>query len=79
MYCKIVFDQEVKNFIRCHEDAFRYFGGVPKTVKIDNLKAAILEATFTNQSIKNSMKSLLNTMTSYQFLVECIHLLIKPR
>ena len=32
--------------IRCHINAFRYFGGVPHTVKIDNLKAAILEATF---------------------------------
>lgn len=46
MYCETVFDQEVKTFIRCHENAFKYFGGVPKTVKIDNLKAAILEANF---------------------------------
>lgn len=46
MYCEIVFNQEVKTFIKCHENAFKYFGGVPKTVKIDNLKAAILEANF---------------------------------
>lgn len=46
MFCQIVFNQEVKTFIRCHEHAFRYFSGVPKTVKIDNLKAAILEANF---------------------------------
>lgn len=46
MYCEIVFNQEVKTFIRCHENAFRYFGGVPKMVKTDNLKAAILEANF---------------------------------
>lgn len=46
MYCELVFNQEVKTFIRCHEHAFKYFGGVPKTVKIDNLKAAILEASF---------------------------------
>lgn len=46
MYSEIVFNQEVKTFIRCHEHAFKYFGGVPKTVKIDNLKAAILEASF---------------------------------
>ena len=44
MFCQIVFNQEVKTFIRCHEHAFRYFLGVPKTVKIDNLKEAILEA-----------------------------------
>lgn len=46
MYCEIVFNQEVETFIRCHENAFKYFGGVPKVVKIDNLKAAILEANF---------------------------------
>ncbi|WP_434087767.1 IS21 family transposase [Caloranaerobacter azorensis] len=46
MYCEIVFNQEVKTFIKCHENAFRYFGGIPKIVKIDNLKAAILEANF---------------------------------
>jgi len=46
MYCEIVFNQEVETFIRCHENAFKYFGGVPKIVKIDNLKAAILEANF---------------------------------
>lgn len=46
MYCEIVFNQEVKTFIKCHENGFRYFEGVPKTIKIDNLKAAILEANF---------------------------------
>ena len=45
-YYEVVFDQKVETFIRCHINAFRYFGGVPRTVKIDNLKAAILEATF---------------------------------
>ena len=46
MFVKIVFDQSVKTFISCHLDAFRYFGGVPETVKIDNLKAGIIEANF---------------------------------
>lgn len=46
MYACIVFDQSVKTFIQCHVNAFRYFGGVPETVKIDNLKAAIAEADF---------------------------------
>ncbi len=44
-YCK-VYDQKVETFILCHIQAFQYFGGLPKTVKIDNLKAAILEANF---------------------------------
>ena len=45
-YYDIVFDQKVETFIKCHINAFRYFGGVPKVIKIDNLKAAILEANF---------------------------------
>lgn len=45
-YYEIVFDQKVETFIQCHENAFRSFRGVPKVVKIDNLKAGILEAHF---------------------------------
>lgn len=45
-YFEIVFDQTVRTFIEAHINAFKYFGGVPKVVKIDNLKAAILEANF---------------------------------
>lgn len=43
---EVVFDQKVETFIECHINAFRYFGGVPEVVKVDNLKAAILEANF---------------------------------
>lgn len=46
MYVCIVFDQCVKTFIQCHINAFKYFRGVPETVKVDNLKAAIIEADF---------------------------------
>lgn len=46
MYACIVFDQSVKTFIQCHVNAFKYFGGVTETVKIDNLKAAIVQADF---------------------------------
>ncbi len=45
-YFEKVYDQKVATFITCHIHAFHYFGGIPKTVKIDNLKAAILEANF---------------------------------
>jgi transposase len=45
-YYKKVYDQRVETFIQCHIDAFEYFKGVPECVKIDNLKAAILEANF---------------------------------
>lgn len=45
-FYKKVYDQKVETFIICHIHAFRYFGGIPKSIKIDNLKAAILEANF---------------------------------
>ena len=45
-YYEIVYDQRVETFIRCHINAFNYFGGVPQYIKIDNLKAAILKANF---------------------------------
>jgi len=46
MFVKIAFEQSVKTFIQCHLDSFKHFGGVPETVKIDNLKAGIIEANF---------------------------------
>jgi transposase len=54
MYIEIVFNQSVKTFIECHKNAFRYFGGVPETVKIDNLKAAILEADFYEPTVQKN-------------------------
>lgn len=45
-YYEKVYNQRVETFIQCHINAFKYFGGVPKCVKIDNLKAAILKANF---------------------------------
>jgi len=38
-----VTDQSVVTLIRIHEEAFSFFGGVPRRVKVDNLKAAILK------------------------------------
>ena len=43
-YCEAVFRQDSESFLRCMENAFRHFGGVPQTVVIDNLKAAVIKA-----------------------------------
>lgn len=45
-YYEKVYNQKVETFIACHIHAFEFFGGVPQFVKIDNLKAAILEVNF---------------------------------
>lgn len=43
-YSEVVWQQTTENFIRCLENAFRYFGGVPHTCVIDNLRAAVTKA-----------------------------------
>ena len=37
-YSEDVYQQSTENFIRVLENAFRYFGGVPRKLIIDNLK-----------------------------------------
>lgn len=46
MHVSITLDQSVQTFIQCHTAALNYFGGVPQTVKIDNLKAGVIETNF---------------------------------
>ena len=43
-YSEAVFHQTTEVFIRCLENAFRAFGGVTKTLVIDNLRAAVTRA-----------------------------------
>jgi transposase len=40
-YSEATFTQTAEDFFRCLENAFAHFGGVPKTLVIDNLKAAV--------------------------------------
>ena len=40
-YTEAVHSQDTETFIRCLENAFRYFGGVPAVLVTDNLKAAV--------------------------------------
>jgi transposase len=42
-YAELVFDQKVATWIALHKRTFEYFGGVPKRVIPDNLKAAVLK------------------------------------
>jgi transposase len=43
-YSEAVYRQTSEEFIRCLENAFQHFGGVPQTLVIDNLKAAVTKA-----------------------------------
>jgi len=46
MYCRLVFDQKVVTWVRLHVLAFESFGGVPRVIVPDNLKAAVIRAAF---------------------------------
>jgi hypothetical protein len=45
-YYQLVTNQKISSFIECHYKTFEYFGGVPKTVKLDNLKAGVITPDF---------------------------------
>jgi transposase len=40
-YSEVVFRQRTEDFLACLENAFWHWGGVPRTLVIDNLKAAV--------------------------------------
>ncbi|HEX2697333.1 MAG TPA: IS21 family transposase [Anaerolineales bacterium] len=50
-YSEAVRRQNTETFLRCLENAFRYFGGVPQTVNLDNLKAAVLKADWADPDL----------------------------
>jgi transposase len=47
LYAELVFDQRLATWLLCHAHAFAAFGGVPARVVPDNLKAAVVRASFT--------------------------------
>jgi len=42
-YAEFCDDERVETLIRCHENAFAAFGGVPREVLFDNMKTVVLE------------------------------------
>jgi transposase len=50
-YTEVVWRQDTETFLRCLENAFRHFGGVPLRTVIDNLKAGIIQADWFDPEI----------------------------
>ena len=57
-YRKIVFSLESSVFFACHIEAFEYFGGVPAMVTPDNLKAAVIKASWEDPLVNRAYRSL---------------------
>jgi transposase len=56
-YSESVYRQTTENFIRCIENAFWHFGGVPKTLVIDNLKAAVTKADWYDPDLNPKIRA----------------------
>lgn len=46
MFVEFIYRQNKEHFLQCHRNAFEYFGGVPKSVMVDNCKVAVLEHNY---------------------------------
>lgn len=56
-YSQAVFKQNTESFIGALENAFQHFGGVPKTLVVDNLKAAVLKADWFDPDLNPKIQS----------------------
>jgi len=56
-YSEVVWHQTSDNFIAAIENSFHYFGGVPKTLVIDNLKAAVQRADWYDPDVHPKLQS----------------------
>jgi transposase len=56
-YSEAVLRQTTDDFLRCLEDAFRHFGGVPKRLILDNLKAAVTKADWFDPELNPKVRS----------------------
>ena len=57
-YREVVFDQKQQTFFACHIHAFEWFGGVSEKVTPDNLKAAIIVASFEDPVVNRAYREL---------------------
>lgn len=56
-YSEVVWRQSSDAFIACLENAFHHFGGVPKRLVIDNLKAAVAQADWYDPEMHPKLQS----------------------
>ena len=56
-YSEVVYRQTTDDFLRCLESAFRHFGGVPRRLILDNLKAAVKKADWFDPEINPKVRS----------------------
>jgi len=65
-YVEFVFDQKVETWLRCHRNAFAFFGCVPERVRIDNLKVGIVRACWDEPQAQQAYRE---CAEHYDFLI----------
>jgi transposase len=55
-YVRFVFDQKVATWLDCHRRAFEYFGGAPRKVTLDNLKAGVVKACVDDPEVQQAYR-----------------------
>jgi len=66
-YAEIVWDQRIETWLLCHRHAFEFFGAVPAKIVPDNLKAAIVKASFSEPVAQRSYRE---CAEHYGFLID---------
>ena len=56
-YSESVYRQTTESFIRCLENAFWHFGGVPQRLVLDNLRAAVTKADWFDPEMNPQVRS----------------------
>ena len=69
-YCEVVFDQRTTTWLELHQRAFAWFGGVPRVVVPDNLKAAVIRAAFGVSGLPELNRSYRELARHYSFRVD---------
>lgn len=70
MTARIVFDQKVETWLQVHIECFEEFGGVPRTIVPDNLKAAVVRSAFRVDGETSLNKSYRELARHYGFVVD---------
>ena len=70
LYARIVFQQDLATWLSLHRSAFQWFGGVPREVVPDNLKAAVIQAAFKADEMGALNRSYRDLARSYGFVID---------
>lgn len=70
MFVDLVFDQRAETWQKLHSKAFVFFGGVPKVIVPDNLKAAVIRAAFDSSGVIALNRSYEEIARYYGFLID---------